>query len=391
MPHAFPVVPLRRCSRILAPLILLPAFAGCSLLPGSGPTLKTMEDAGANTAIQVVEVDGAVARELHAREHRELFSETLGAGGGVDRSNIIGTGDAIEINIWEAPPATLFGEGATDARGLSTSHGTVLPEQMVDDEGRIRVPFVGRLEVAGHSTADVEDRITAALKGKANQAQVLVRRLRNQSSSVTVVGEVTTSVRMPLTPGHERVLDALAAAGGVRQPIGKTTLQLTRGDRYFSMPLDMVIRDPHQNVPLKAGDVLTALFQPLSFTALGATGKNDEISFETQGINLAQALARAGGLSDLRSSPQGAFVFRFEAADALKWPRSPAATTPEGLVPVVYRFDLREPGNFFAMQSFSMHNHDVLYVSNAPLSELQKFLNLVATAFYPILTVNQLR
>jgi polysaccharide export outer membrane protein len=383
-------MPRRR--RLLAPLLLLPLFAGCSLLPGTGPTLTTMDDAARNTSIQVVEVNGAVTRELQAREHRELFSESLGTGApATETSNVIGAGDAIEINIWEAPPATLFGEGVLGARGLSTSHGTALPEQVVDAQGRIKVPFVGRIDVAGQSTAEVEDRITAALKGKANQPQVLVRLLHNQSAAVTVVGEVTTSVRMPLTPGHERVLDALAAAGGVRQPIGKTSLQLTRGDRYLSMPLDMVIRDPRQNVPLRPGDVLTAMFQPLSFTALGATGKNEEISFETQGISLAQALARAGGLNDLRSSPQGAFVFRFEAPDALAWPHSPAVKTADGLVPVVYRFDLRDPGNFFVMQNFGIHNHDLLYVSNAPLSELQKFLNLLATAFYPIVTVNSLR
>ncbi len=177
----------------------------------------------------------------------------------------------------------------------------------------------------------------------------------------------------------------------MRQPTGKTTLQLTRGDHYLSLPLDTVIRDPRQNVALQPGDVLTAMFQPLSFTALGATGRNEEISFETQGINMAQALARAGGLSDLRSAPQGAFVFRFEPPDALTWPHAPATTTPEGLVPVVYRFDLRDPGNLFVIQNFSMRNHDLLYVSNAPLSELQKFLNLLATAFYPIVTVNNLR
>lgn len=72
-------------------------------------------------------------------------------------------------------------------------------------------------------------------------------------------------------------------------------IQVTRGDIVALEPLDTVIRDPRQNVPLKAGDVVTALFQPYSFTAFGATGKNEEINFEAQGITLAQALARAGG------------------------------------------------------------------------------------------------
>jgi len=169
--------------------------------------------------------------------------------------------------------------------------------------------------------------------------------------------------------------------------VNKTTVQVTRGDSFHSMPLDRVIRDPRQNVPLRAGDVVTAIFQPLSFTALGATGKNEEISFEAQGINLAQALARAGGLIDARSDAQGVFIFRLEQPGALDWPRQPVATTPDGLVPVVYRVDLKDPGSFFMMQSFAMSDKDVLFVSNAPVTELQKFLNTVFSAVYPLITV----
>jgi hypothetical protein len=43
-------------------------------------------------------------------------------------------------------------------------------------------------------------------------------------------------------------------------------------------------------------------------------GLHEEINFETQGISLAQALARSGGLIDSRSNPQGVFIFRFEPA-----------------------------------------------------------------------------
>ncbi|MDR5671452.1 polysaccharide export protein, partial [Burkholderia cenocepacia] len=101
-----------------------------------------------------------------------------------------------------------------------------------------------------------------------------------------------------------RVLDALASAGGVRQPVDKITIQITRGDKVASQPLETIIKDPRQNVSLRAGDVVTALYQPFSFTALGATGKNEEVNFEAQGITLAQALARAGGLQDTRSDAQ---------------------------------------------------------------------------------------
>ena len=322
-----------------------------------------------------------------AKRRYQLFSESLGTDRGP--ANDIGSGDVLEINIWEAPPATLFGGGVSDPRSPSSVRSTTLPEQMVDRDGFITVPFAGRIRAAGQSAQAVEAEIARKLKGKANQPEALVRTVRNASSTVTVVGEVSSSVRMPLTAGGERLLDALAAAGGVRQPVSKLTLQVTRGNTFQSLPLDVVIRDPKQNVYLRAGDVVTAIFQPLSFVALGATGKNDEINFEAQGINLAQALARVGGLQDLRSDPRGVFVFRFEPESALTWSKQPVTTTPDGQVPVVYRIDLRNPNSFFVMQNFPISNKDVVYVSNAPAAELQKFLNLVFSVAYPVLSTIQ--
>lgn len=359
-------------------------------MPSSGPSASSIErgDSQSPTAsIQVVEIDDHVASRLQARHHQRTFAESLGQLSGPVLK--IGRGDTVEIDIWEAPPATLFGGGLVDSRAPSTVRATTLPEQVIDQDGSIMVPFAGRIHAAGKLPFEVASEIERDLKGKANQAQVLVRVTRNASANVTVVGEVANSVRMPLTSGGERVLDALAAAGGVRQPVNKMTLQVTRGDSFQSLPLDVVIRDPRQNVPLQPGDVVTAMFQPLSFTVLGATGKNDEINFETQGISLAQALARAGGLADSRSDQRGVFIFRFEPADALDWPNKPAATTVDGLVPVVYRLDLNQPRSLFAMQNFKMFDKDVLYVSNAPAAELQKFLNMVFSVVYPVLTTIQ--
>ena len=54
-------------------------------------------------------------------------------------------------------------------------------------------------------------------------------------------------------------------------------------------------------------------------------------------------------------------------------------------MPVVYRLDLRDPTSFFVMQSFPINDRDIVYVSNAPAAELQKFLNLVFSIAYPVL------
>jgi polysaccharide export outer membrane protein len=265
-----------------------------------------------------------------------------------------------------------------------------LPEQVVNNDGTINVPFVGQVKVAGRTLQQIEADIAQKLKGKANQPQVMVRVVRNASSNVTVVGDVGNSIRVPLTPRGERVLDALAAAGGVRQPVNKMAIQVTRGNAFHSLPLETIIRDPRQNVPLQPGDVVTALFQPLSLTALGATGKNEEINFEAQGISLAQALARSGGLIDSRADAKGIFIFRLEPSDAITWPKQPVRMTPEGQVAVIYRIDLDDPASFFVAQSFQMQNKDLLYVSNAPVAELQKFLNLLFSIYYPLVNASSI-
>jgi polysaccharide export outer membrane protein len=194
-------------------------------------------------------------------------------------------------------------------------------------------------------------------------------------------------MRMPLTAKGERVLDALAAAGGVRQPLGKVTIQLSRGEQVHSMALDSIVQDYRQNVRLQNGDVLAALYQPLSFTALGATGKNDEINFEAQGITLAQALGRINGLQDARSDARGVFIFRFEDGKLVKSDGAPLPTTPDGTVPVVYRMNLRDPRSFLIAQDFPIHNRDVIYVANAPSAELQKFLTILSSSVYSIYSV----
>jgi polysaccharide export outer membrane protein len=368
-------------------------LAGCStFFPSIGPSRKDIDHAASGRSlppIRVIDVNEDVTQRLASQRSRHLFSEVLG--NRPDQLQPIGAGDFLTVSIWEAAPATLFGNVQMTASGLPTpSLATTLPEQPVDGEGCITVPFAGRVPAAGKTLPAIAAEINRRLAKKANQPEVLVLLSRNVSSSVTVVGEVTTSTRVPLTAAHERVLDALALAAGVKQPVNKTTIQITRGANVYALPLETIIQDPKQNVALLPGDVITALFQPLSFTALGASGKNDEINFETQGISLAQALARSGGLIDARSNPSGVFIFRLEPKAAAETTAQsdapPAPTTAAGMVPVVYRVDLKDPRSLFWIQNFPIRDKDVLYVSNAPEVELQKFLNLLFTLAYPVLT-----
>jgi polysaccharide export outer membrane protein len=380
----------RRPDRLTLAMTAACAFAlsGCSGMGASGPStgaiLKTPQRDG---RVRAIELNEAVVRSVVAAENRDTFASRLG--NVEQRHGAIGAGDVLDISVWEAPPAVLFSSGGGGtATGLgvpSVVQGANFPSQMVDADGAISIPFAGRVHAVGRAPDDVAREIQRRLAGKAHAPEVMVRIGRNQGAGVTVVGDVANSRTVPLTTRNERLLDALAEAGGVRQPVDKVLIQVTRANTVVTRPLGAIIRDPRENVPLMSNDVVTALYQPYTFQALGALGSNAEVPFEGTGISLAQAIARVGGLQDNRANIKGVFIFRFEDPAALPAEmRLGAPLTPEGKVPVIYRVDMSNPSTFFAMQTFPMRDKDIVYVSNAPIADFQKFTNLVSQMAFSV-------
>jgi polysaccharide export outer membrane protein len=375
----------------IAALCLL--LNGCGTMPGwissSGASRQQVmempkEEETHLEGVKLVVVNDALARRLAAGKVLGRFSDVFRDY--TVNNYAIGPGDVLDVTIWESPPAMLFGAGLMDPTkppSAGVSSAVSFPQQMVSAAGTITVPFAGHVSVNGRDTQQIESEIARRLKGKANNPQVMVQVVKNNSANVTVVGEVTNNLEMPLTPKGERLLDAIAAGGGVKDPVSRVAVQLTRGNVTSTMALESVIRDPRQNVPLESGDVVTALFQPRSFSVLGATGKNDEMPLEAQGISLAQALARAGGVIDNRADARGVFIFRFEDAKLVNGPDA------KGVVPVVYQVDLRNPTSFFVTQNFPVQDRDVIYVANSPEAEFTKFLRLVISVASPSVTLNK--
>ncbi len=378
---------------ILAMTILL---SGCQTLtkwqPSSGPTKKTIENqvSTENSGLTIIDIDNRIAfltsQSIPVRRFSDFYKSSS------TFNNTISAGDVVDVSIWEAPPALLFGT-ASDISGLSGSKEVKLPEQMVDNKGQITIPFVGKISVSGKTPEQVQVMIVKGLTKKANNPSAVVRIAKNNSADVTIVGEVTNSTRMPLTGKAERILDALAAAGGTKHPSSRISVQLNRRGQSVEMPFDAIIKDPRQNVILQKGDVVSVNYQTKSFTVLGATAKNTEIDFEAGGISLMQALARSGGLDDNRADARGVFIFRQESANILT-PQQRAALPMQlqyaSEVPVIYRLNLKEPINYIVAQNFAIKDKDLIYVSNAPGVEFRKFISLVAQGMYIVNTVDDL-
>jgi polysaccharide export outer membrane protein len=376
----------------IAAIVLIASLGACqSVGPNRGAVTKAAQQA-AIPGLQVIDVtDDVAARSgANAAGGRDVFARDLS--GARPIGTTVGIGDTLEVTIWEASPPALFGTASLEpgtGMAIGVSQANTLPGFQVGPSGTITVPFAGQVPAAGRTVHEIEQDIVRRLQGRAHLPQAIVRIARNVTSTVTVLGDVKQPMQVPLTPHGERVLDAISAAGGTAEPLDRMTVQLTRGDVVRRMAASDIIADPRNNVILASGDIVTASFQPYSFTVLGAAGKNEEVRFEGTGITLSQALGRVGGLQNDRADPKGVFIFRWEKPEVAGGASATAAGAGPG-VPVIYRIDMKQPETYLAAQRFQMRNGDVLYVSNSPVADLQRFVNIVASSILPFSTVRNI-
>jgi polysaccharide biosynthesis/export protein len=363
------------------------ALAGCSTLPTAGPTAGQVVDQAVKDdqpRFDVVDVDDKVVAALLARRtesFRKRFQKY-----GKPPAPKIGIGDTVTVTIWEAAGGGLFGTSSTT--GVSPgSRSVTIPEQVVARDGAISVPFADRIPVAGKSQLDVQNTIERRLAEKAIEPQVIVVVTKSVTNAATVSGEVVSGSRVPLSVNGDRLLDLIALAGGAKAPVYETFVRLSREGATATIPMETLVSDPAENIYAWPGDVLTLVRIPQTFSVFGATGQNVQLSFNAERVTLAEALAKAGGLQDLRADPTGVFLFRFEPPDVVgALNAAPLATGPGGSSPIVYRLDLSDASGYFFAQRFPVDDKDIIYVANARLNELQKFFTLLNTLTGPVIT-----
>jgi polysaccharide export outer membrane protein len=324
--------------------------------------------------------------------------------------------------------------------GTPGGNVTVIPIQQVGADGAISVPYAGRIPAAGRSAEQVQQTIEARLANKALQPQALVVIQKSAANAVTVllnetgggspgglgpaggatppspaaggaaapapaaIGAVpapaaiggavpapaagaAVGTRAPLSPGGDRLLQVIAAVGGAQAPVHEVFVRLSRGGVTATIPLQQLVSDPGENIYAEPGDVLTLIRLPQTFSVFGATGRNADIPFDADTINLAEALGKSQGLRDDLAKPEGVFLFRYEPTAIVRALDEPIATgTPGGMSPIVYRFNLRDGKAYLLAQEFPVHDKDVIFVADAPAVRSYKFAAALSQITGPVIT-----
>ena len=189
------------------------------------------------------------------------------------------------INPEASLPFNLLLQNAyAQSRTLSTTGGTLMP-YLVDNDGYINFPVVGRLKVSGLTKSECENLLLDKIRPYMAETENPVVTVRMSSYSVSVLGEVARPGSFQVGREKITILEALAQAGdltiyGVRNKVkliredatGKKeihTLDLTNANivnspYYYLQQNDIVYVEPNK---VKAQNASVGSMTTLWFSA----------------------------------------------------------------------------------------------------------------------------
>jgi len=286
-----------------------------------------------------------------------------------------GVGDIVSVTIFEAAAGGLF----TSSAGVRAGNFVTVPNQAVSEHGDITIPYGGTIQAKGRTPAEIQDDITERLKARALEPQVVVALAEQRTSLYSVLGDVHNAGRFPASPSGERILDAIARAGGPGNQGYDLWVALERAGHRASVPFGALMDEPANNIYVLPNDVIFLYSQPQTFVAFGAAGSQGQFKFDGWRLSLAEALAKQGGLNDAQADPASLFLYRGEPRDVAQRLGVNVDKYEGGIIPVIYRVNLRDPSGYFLAQNFPMRNKDVIYSSNATSVEATKFFVFLRT------------
>jgi len=367
-----------RMARAAIAVAALSLVAGCSLLPRSGPTRGQIFDGSVLREGDsfVLVVDDRVNAIASVAPALGFTSDFLNAG--VLGSDVIAPGDTLGLTIWEN-----VAEGLLVPQG---QNATILDEVQVGGDGFIFVPYAGRVRAAGNTPERVREIITERLGDQTPDPQVQVRRLAGDGTTVSVVGAVGAPGIYAIERPTRTLSQMLARAGGTPVAADIARVTVTRGSHTGQVWFEDVYA-PHNDIALRGGDKILVEADTRSFTALGATGAQSRVPFETQTISAIEAIAQVGGLNPNLADPTGVFVLRNEPEDIAE---ALVGEDLTGTQRVIYLLDLTRPNGLFFARDFAIRDGDLVYVTEAPIVQLNKAVGALTGTLNSVGAVTQL-
>jgi polysaccharide export outer membrane protein len=354
------------------------AIGGCdTTFPSSGPTSADINSGTSPNGLQYgfVRLTSEAVQSLS-----EYGPEAIAATFGDQRPPPeikFGIGDVVSVTIFEAAAGGLF---VPLEAGVRPGNFVTLPNQPIDTSGNISVPYAGNVRAAGRTPTEVQRTIVNAIKNRAIDPQALVALSTQNTSLISVLGEVNSPNRFPAQPAGEHILDAITRAGGIKDQGYESWIVLERKGRRASVPFGALVYEPANNIWVWPGDTIYVYREPQTFLAFGAAGQQGQFNFDMWRITLAEAVAKAGGLLDVQADPASVYLYRREPRELAQKLGVDVSRFEGPTVPVIYNVSFHDPAGYFLATKVQMRNKDIIFAANAPSVQVNKFLDLLQVA-----------
>ena len=215
---------------------------------------------------------------------------------------------------------TVYQIGATDILGIKVFGEEALSNNYtVDSDGSITFPLIGRVQVAGKTTREIEEQLIKLLAGDyIRRPQVSVEIAQFRSRSIFVLGEVKNPGRYTIQ-GPQTLLEVIAHAGSTT-PTASNTIIVQRykegianavstaalpDDTQTAEVLRVSLEDLREgklnaNIILQDSD--TIIVPPAERIYVTGYVKQPGSFVLRPGMTVRQAIAEAGGLTDRGSN-----------------------------------------------------------------------------------------
>ncbi|MGD1845800.1 MAG: polysaccharide biosynthesis/export family protein [Salibacteraceae bacterium] len=191
-------------------------------------------------------------RLYQSEKHDPINDSLLQAWSDTTMAYRLATDDKVSFSIWGHDDLSIG-----SVFGIYNSNEVYGKWVMVDPNGQITLPKIGRIAVAGMTCREAEDTLKT-IYGRFIVDPIISVKVLNRE--VTVLGEVRDPGTFLLEKEHHHLLEVLGKAGGFNDYADLSSVRLVRlrGDQTVELELDLRASDQLRQLPLwmKNGDVI---------------------------------------------------------------------------------------------------------------------------------------
>ena len=354
-----------------AALLLLPlCLAGCGV-PGFGPPdsgnwgAYHSSGSDARGEPKIVSITPELIRTMATRNPAALPADVRQLFGKAP-AYTIAPGDVVGIVVYRHPEL-MPNAGAVISQQTDPTGVSVAPGFIVDAEGEISFPYIGRTKIEGMTERSAAEMISGKIKPFVKDPLVSVRIQSFRARRVYVEGEVRTPGLQIFTDVPMTLAEAINRAGSITQAGDRSRVTLTRAERTMVIDLPLLRRlglDPTR-IPLQNGDIVNVGSRDDSrIYVMGEIQRPTALPMRDGRLSLNEALGDAGGPALQTASTDQIYVVRNSSGD----------------VPEVFHLDAKNPVALALADRFELQPRDVVYVDPVPLARWNRVISLILPA-----------